>query len=971
MPINTEGVEVVLEKKQIAPITSTSTGQAVTPPTTAPVVATGAFGANPTSTGENKAGFHLPPPIPAWSGPTVDPSYQFYMAIGYPQFAGRYAPFAIPTGYKVSGMVEQNNQLQVSFESTTRGISPSLMKNLEAFAVQGIQDQPSTIQTREVSPALMKNLEVFAVEGQQNLLDLQAKTASVASEAFKERVLESAKLAGRPEPVFSYVTPPKSDYEQLLESSPGAKRMYESAIAGGRPAPIFTLTTIATKQAAQIDQPFEQFPETGDPNDLVSWLNSQRTIGPNGEVIIPSGSVQKPSQVEAYQQYHDVRMPELLITESKTFYKGIGYPQYGGKYGTFNIPAGYRVLNISEQGGNLAVTFEVIPKAYPKGELGIAIRASEVIGGALTGIGQSIVKPFLEIGDIAQYNIAHPIQALGPELPFYPISLKEQQIFKERTDVSVFVLSTAAMIVAPPLIPLKLAGSIALGLGARTLVASGIGAGVGYYYNPTLEGAGVGALLGGATYLGTFAVTRGVTYAVQKSLQGSYETSVQAGELWKPSTLQKLGMAVTGAKPNPLPRSFVGLPTVEEGSLISAPYEETFIEGGQLATRTVIPSATQKWAGGLDVFDLTNAPRTSGYGYTEPTPIAPQIPEGGLPLISLSNALRPIPQGKLSFTKEPQTYRVAEESPLSFSKEYGELPTQTGLLEQITRQEAKMYPLSGPMENVFGLTAVTIQKTVTPTIPISLGDMTSWLLKQETTAKPIQTSAITPLSVTFQPQTRMKPLDETQFLTYPGQPLTVNVPTRETRETVVSPILDLGALNVLRGKQGAEAVQSLPLLEKQVQQITQPQKSLISNALISPLLESAVIQEQRTVSPLLTLSPLLSPLTESDISINLFPNVTPSERITPFTTQIITPGLSIPSPTPTKSILVPPRMPPVVTPKLFTLPKSGMGGLGPREPSSLLYPFGRQKRKYPVMTGGEAAKFLFSGKMETKRRKKK
>jgi hypothetical protein len=42
---------------------------------------------------------------------------------------------------------------------------------------------------------------------------------------------------------------------------------------------------------------------------------------------------------------------------SKTFYQTIGYPQYGGKYGTFSIPKGMHVQNITETSSGLQVTF--------------------------------------------------------------------------------------------------------------------------------------------------------------------------------------------------------------------------------------------------------------------------------------------------------------------------------------------------------------------------------------------------------------------------------------------------------------------------------------------------------------------------------------------------------------------------------------------------------------------------------------
>lgn len=100
-----------------------------------------------------------------------------------------------------------------------------------------------------------------------------------------------------------------SAYEKLLAASPGARRMYESAIQAGRPAPTF---------------------------QLLSW----------GQVET------KPTLKEAYQQYYDVRMSELMRVESTeerlSAWTSLGYPQYAD-YQIPTIPLGYRIKSIQEQ----------------------------------------------------------------------------------------------------------------------------------------------------------------------------------------------------------------------------------------------------------------------------------------------------------------------------------------------------------------------------------------------------------------------------------------------------------------------------------------------------------------------------------------------------------------------------------------------------------------------------------------------
>jgi len=957
MPIEAyEELQAIREqKKQSAPITSTSTGQAVTPPTTAPVVSTGAFGSSPIVSKQ--------PTVPAtqpatylMKGPTgqIDPTTQFWANLGAPQYIGRYAPFPIPSGYKVSSMVEQNNQLKIMFASTRPSIGnpATLMKTWEAFALQAQQD--AVAPSREVNPILMKNLEKLHVEGPQNLLDLQAKTASVTSEAFKERVIESAKLSGRPEPVFSLETP-KSEYQKLLLSSPGAARMYESAIVGGRPAPTFTLTTIARKQAALTEPyPIDQFPETGNPNDLVDWFNSQRVVGADGKIIIPPESIQKPSLRDVYQQYHDVRMPGLLKGESETFYKNIGYPQYGGLYAPFDIPAGTTIQDITRTPQGLQVTFKYLPQTQTQ---------TAIIGKSPLNVGQTVTiqrQPLPEvIPSLTGWLLGQSKEAAKYEQIMGPSPLTSSRRFET---LAGFVASGESLI--NPRTPFVVSPAF-------------IG---GYIFGAAVTGYAIGKVVQPIVQPITQAIAAPVQSKATTWLTKSYEESVRAGELWKPSLTERIVMGVTGARPTDLPRSVIGLPTLIEEAPAKAATSNRLDVRGLQATLGLGPEEAKQLPSliaGEDIFEFTNAPRTVGFGYTVPLPEATKtvavasLETFGLPAPALSSIVAkwftPIdhgvmPKQELGFSKQPQTYRPAEESALSFSKQYGAFPTQSGLLEQIVRQEAKAIAVSRGMPNVFGPAVTTVQKTATPFIPITLGEMTSWLVSQETRTKTVQASAITPLSVTFQPQGKTKQIDETQYVTYPGQPLTVNVPTRETTKTS---ILDVEAGLASLGKQGIESVQSLPLLEKQVQQITQPQKPLVSNVLISPLLETAIKREQKTVSPLLT----LSGLTESNVGLNLFPNIMPKGIVTPSTGSLIISRMVQPSPKPI-SIMVPPKES-IVPPKLFDLPKMGGGGTGPREPSSLLYPFGRQKRKYPVMTGQQVAKFLFSGKTETKRRKKK
>jgi len=127
--------------------------------------------------------------------------------------------------------------------------------------------------------------------------------------------------------------------------------------------------------------------------------------------------------------------------------------------------------------------------------------------------------------------------------------------------------------------------------------------------------------------------------------------------------------------------------------------------------------------------------------------------------------------------------------------------------------------------------------------------------------------------------------------------------------------------------------------------------------------------ETKTKPQMIT-PPIFQGITDLIYTQNLdIPTLT-TPRTTPKVVPIPTFDIpNAPPPTPTLTIPTPSYTPTV--PKLFDLPKLSAGGLGPREQSGMFYPFGRQKRKYPVMTGQQVAKFLFSGKTETKRRKKK
>jgi len=933
MPIEAyEELQAIREQKKQSP---------PTPPPTPDNTQTGAFGDKPVVTGTNKAGFPKEYPInqfPETGDPNIPvdwfnsqrtvnaltgeinippesitaptPAVKFWLDLGAPQYIRRYAPFEIPSGYKVSSMVEQNNQLKIMFVSTRPSIGnpATLMKTWEAFALQAQQD--AVAPSREASPILMKNLEKLYGEGPQNLLDLQAKEFA------------------------------ESDYGKLLESSPGAKRMYESALLGGRPAPTFTLwTTTMVEKKPTLKEAYQQYHDVRTYEDFLALSPGAKRMY---ESAISGG---RPPPAFTLWTITTKQDTARLIAESEAFYTSIGYSQFGGKYAPFLVPEGAKIQDITATPQGLQVTFKYLPQTQTQ---------TAIIGKSPLNVGQTVTiqrQPLPEvIPSLTGWLLGQSKEAAKYERIMGPSPLTSSKRFET---LAGFVASGESLI--NPRTPFVVSPAF-------------IG---GYIFGAVVTGYGIGKAVQPIVQPLTQALVSPVQSKASVWLTKSYEESVRAGELWKPSLTERIVMGVTGTTPKELPRSVIGLPTlIEEAPAKVATSNRLDVRGLQ-ATLGLGPEEAKQLPSliaGEDIFEFTNAPRTVGFGYTVPLPeatktvAAASLETFGLPAPALSSIVAkwftPIdhgvmPKQELGFSKQPQTYRPAEESALSFSKQYGAFPTQSGLLEQIVRQEAKAIAVSRGMPNVFGPAVTTVQKTASPFIVANLGEMTSWLLRQETRAKTME-SAITPLSISFQPQPRTKQIDETQYLTYPGQPLTVNVPTRETTKTS---IIDLGVENVLLGKQKEGTVQSLPLLEKQVYQTTQPQISLASQRLFqTPTVET----ETQTKTKVINLPIIYDPLKLDEYTIQT-PHITPIIPLV-FRQDYI-------PPTPRIVPDIPGTIP--VPPKLFDLPKGGGGGLGPKQQDNIFYPFGRQKRKYPVMTGQQVAKFLFSGKNETKRRKKK
>lgn len=436
-------------------------------------------------------------------------------------------------------------------------------------------------------------------------------------------------------------------------------------------------------------------------------------------------------------------------------------------------------------------------------------------------------------------------------------------------------------------------------------------------------------------------ITRPYQQAIQAKgsayLTKQYEEAAKSGNVlnWK-GIPEKIVERLTGATPKELPPELVGLPTLEEGQAL-------------VPSVTKLSPSWAKYDVGMDILDLTNAPRVSGYGLTQAIPVdmgklaeTPAWIKMGIPAETFYKAVeqgaikeewfKPKPtseqqpytmyQGghavdisggqQLSFSKLPQTFRPAQNLPLAFTKQVGALPTAAMLLPPSTVKEAAM-----------------LQRSL---LPASL----------------VLFHAAAPSKVEYKHQVNVLPLGS--GIT-PGRQFT---PKQAPQQLQVSQQIE-----------DIELVGSPTDVLKLTREIQQPTRK----EAFSPLLNvpTQVSSKQRSIST-------------PSLGINLMPNVIVSPGISPIVDVGLTPKTIV---SPMMDVLVTPKTKLITTPTtpLLQIPKStfvfprspfqqsSLMRKKKKQPSSMEFLFGRQPRKYPIMSGGEATRFLFPQGQRRKRKR--
>lgn len=363
---------------------------------------------------------------------------------------------------------------------------------------------------------------------------------------------------------------------------------------------------------------------------------------------------------------------------SRKFYTDLGYPQYAGVYQPFDIPSGEKVKSLSVVGDQLQVQLESltpapVAKSYSEQLADIKVtplfQSLGIPSANLMGGGGSPIDLAKSI--TGQKQQTHPFSMLaGLVSPF-------EALGAEVWDVGSFIVGKGFGSAPIPSTALSeaIGGGIKLATGQKVTasdtaqrMSADLGTeGLSQYeagsiFGDIFLGYGIGKVADaiGLTDLVskiTSPVTSRVTEAIQSRasdwLTASYDASVKAGGVevgdladtgfdegasvsvpWKPSTLQKAVMAITGATPKELPPSIIGLPTLEEvgadegvdAALIKgANMPELFSKGGVMdlspapleigsSTARQLPSL---WAG-EDLLDFTTSVHTAGFGLTTP-----------------------------------------------------------------------------------------------------------------------------------------------------------------------------------------------------------------------------------------------------------------------------------------------------------------------------------------------------------------
>jgi hypothetical protein len=692
---------------------------------------------------------------------------------------------------------------------------------------------------------------------------------------------------------------------------------------------------------------------------------------------------------------------ESNILASTEFYEKLGHPELARKgYVPFQIPAGFQVKTMTATDQGLQISFEAIPASYQQ---------QHAYAGTPTPL--DLKREEYRIASFIAPIVVSARQAQGPRL-----SDQLYDLMRQWRKAEVFLPHYFGQ--GTPSHAYHIAGGLAENIESgmemffpypvpipdRPHFTADI---FGWKVDlPTPERA-FGYVLG--TIL-TGAVTSYVFQAQLQYLSGKlaekgsawltprYQEALEQGNAlgWK-GWKETLVMKLTGGTPKGLAPSVVGFPTLTsvEDAATALSYEELAGARGlptyqELATvprglGTQIDISIQAYKelpsliAAEDIFEFTNAPGVSGYGLTRAPFVTelvrtPALEVFSLPYSALSSITAkwftpkeaPIPQEPLSFTKEPQAYRVATESRLSFSKEYGALPTMLKLLPQQKVVEAVMQPrlMLTPealayrtLEQRFIITGMLLQG-----ISISVATqkpMYTQETKQITQTRPLLAPLITPNLVTYrgQPypqlqQQEMQISEDVLLYGYPTEQLLVSRQLQEP-ERKVTPIQIGLPLQVTPQKQQAIIVPLLNLsgFERGVFETTVPKTlNLLKKTSILTLPKTKLYAN-------LTPGTLVLPRVSNIAGLKPQQIVTPKQKLklTPETTTILEPkiptSLNVNKPIPA-----------------YRNPLGNLGGAGRKGESGMTYLFGRQKRKYPVLTGPQAFKYLYP--QGTKRKRK-
>lgn len=281
---------------------------------------------------------------------------------------------------------------------------------------------------------------------------------------------------------------------------------------------------------------------------------------------------------------------QAIAQRSEDFYKGIGYPQYGGKYEPFVTPEGYRVKEVKEGIEGLQVAFEPLPEAPSLSDQILGLLPKGVSG----NLGDIIMGKWLGVEVAPESPLAVPAGVVA--------------------SVESLVYSVGRLVgLQTPRIPATLAGGL-----VSSVIETGVKGGalnVGFQETPELkEVREKGGAYAAGTLLGDTLLALGMGKVAQKAispvvgkikgsaakwLTESYEESARLRELWKPSLAERLGMKLTGAAPKEFSTAIIGLPRMAEAEALGMTNMSKFMMG-------------------MEAFEWTEVPRTVGFGLTEP-----------------------------------------------------------------------------------------------------------------------------------------------------------------------------------------------------------------------------------------------------------------------------------------------------------------------------------------------------------------